>query len=461
MGKWAPRDRYGPVCRVVCVAVAGLCACLAPQPAPGQAIKEVFSWTLPPDASFYYATSTRRGRLLTTRTVGPKLAAQLFNRDNEIGSATIASAGLPGGEIDAAFFSARGKLNELVYRRPTLTGTVFNLYALAPKGADMPRAAFTVPALAGFEVSYFKSGAGALQATSADPSNITIHARTFNRKFRPRADGTVVAHRYYSGLQALNDDLIVSNLAVFLNNGRQLRVFNGLDPVNSLPRYNLYRVTRQKFKHITNPSLVSQKLSGAKGEPVIIPEYKSGNLYLYNKLKAETIAGPFAVPALGPMATVDRDWIAQKPFRYFVQKVILPSFPNLSVKNQVIIDAVLLKLFGTVAVPGPLTQNQIVLGITSGQEFTLRTYAVIINGAKEVARSEPFRNVAACLLQNRTFVVVQSNHTGSIVATVRAGNLRTTGSQPCRSAMPVISPDRFFVDDATFAGERTVTVYKY
>jgi hypothetical protein len=423
-------------------------------------ISKVYSWEFPVGDAYYYCKTTRDGQLLTAHDDGALLVAKLLKRDKELGQASVVTAGPLSGSIDPDFFPARGALKQFVFKRPTVLGAEFGLYSLVPGGSDTPAGVFTIPALIAYQVSYFSKNAGSLDVVAADSSNVTIHAQTYDRFFKPRADGTVVAHLYYSAQRAVNG-IIVSNIALFQDNGRYLRVFNGLDPVNSLPRYHLYRVTSKSFKQVTNPSLVATLVEGKKGQPVILPRYKDGELYVYNKLKAETVSGPFAVPGVTAGDTIGQDWITQKPHRNFIQTVLIPGWPTGSPITDKILDQILLKLFGTTAVPGPLTVNRITLGVTSGGSFTLRSYAVNMGGAKEAVRSGAFAGTASCTVYGNTYVVVQTNGTGSIVSTVSTKNLKTTGTQQLESPTPMVSPDGFIIDDHAGLVERTVTVYKY
>jgi len=406
-------------------------------------IKQVYSWRLRTNDTYYTNKSTRKGELLVANEEGPLFVAVRLKRDKELGRVTISKPIPPGSSIDPAWFAVQNNLKQLVFNTPTLSGNTYSLYTLAKEGSSEPVGSFSIPPVLGYTVDYFTDGAGSLTLTGVEASNITVRVQTFNRKFNPRVDEPVTAHLYYTAQRAFSG-IIVSNLVIFQDNGKYVRVFNGLDPVNSLPRFNLYRAGTKRLKQITQPSIVAQKLEGKEGEPVILPQYADDYLYVYDQIKLETVAGPFPIPGTTDEDVVESDWITMKPRK--------------SPKGSVLLAL----LLGQPLPPDPIPiVDRITLGITSAGKYTLRTYTVTATGARENRRSAAFSGVSSCELYDKRFVIIQTNQVGSIVNIVKPSNLKTTGSQPCRSVTPVVSTDRYFIDEYTELIGQRVTVYKY
>ncbi|MCX7002180.1 MAG: hypothetical protein NTV22_02775 [bacterium] len=152
------------------------------------------------------------------------------------------------GALDTTFFAVRGTMKQLVYSVLTLTGVTYQLYDVKSGPITTAVGAFTIPALISFGVSYFSKGAGSLDVVAVNGSNITVRVRTYNRKFAPVLDQQVEAHLQYTTAPAQSGvaGIIVSNIVMFQDDGKYLRVLNGTDPVNSVPRFNFYKVGHTK-----------------------------------------------------------------------------------------------------------------------------------------------------------------------------------------------------------------------
>ena len=105
--------------------------------------------------------------------------------------------------------------------------------------------------------------------------------------------------------------------------------------------------------------------------------------------------------------------------------------------------------------------NTIVLRVQRPGDVVLRKYAVSTT-ARQTRVSQPFNSLSTCTLYNKSrFLLVETNGVGSVVNKISANTLQTTGLQICSSKSIVASTDRYFIDDYTSAGTRTVSVYGF
>jgi len=414
-------------------------AVFAACPAFASGIQLIYSWELAAPASFATCKATRRGELLAYTDKPSVFTATLFNRAKEKGGVLIDHSLVLPGALDTTFFAVRGTMKQLVYTMLTLTGVTYQLYDVKPGPITTAVGAFTIPALISFGVSYFSKGAGSLDVVAVNGSNITVRVRTYNRKFAPVLDQQVEAHLQYTTAPAQSGvaGIIVSNIVMFQDDGKYLRVLNGTDPVNRVPRFNFYKVGRTKLQPVTSPSLLARLLGDGIG-PFVYPVCKDGFFYVYDKTKLQTVAGPFAVPGTSSNDVFGASWIFAKP----VQRSWLAQwFPGLNNITP--------------------TADRITLGVSSVDGYSLRSYRVTAAGARALRRSTGIAGMASCALYGTSFMLVQTNGPGSTVHKIASGSLKEQAAQICASATPIISADRYFIDDTMTGIHRKVTAFRF
>jgi hypothetical protein len=414
-------------------------AVFAACPVFASGINLIYSWELEAPAAFATCKATRRGELLTYIDNPSVFTATLFNRAKEKGSVLIDHSLVLPGALDTTFFAVRGTMKQLVYSVLTLTGATYQLYDVKPGPITTAVGAFAIPALLSFGVSYFSNGAGSLDVIAVNGSNVTVRVRTYNRKFAPVLDQQVEAHLQYTGaqVQAAALGVIVSNIVMFQDDGNYLRVLNGTDPVNGIPRFNFYKIGHTKLLPVTAPSLLARLLGDGIG-PFVYPVCKDGLFYVYDKTKLQTVAGPFAIPGTSSNDVFGTSWIFAKP----VQRSWLAQwFPGL---NNITPAA-----------------DLITLGVSSTDGYSLRSYRVTAAGARARQRSTSMAGMVSCALYGKSFMLVQTNGTGSTVHKIASGNLKEQAAQACASATPIISADRYFTDDSVTGIHHKVTAFAF
>jgi hypothetical protein len=401
-------------------------------------IRQVCSWDLKVTESIAFCKSARTGNLFVYGDGPLVFNGTWFTRAKPRGTLQIDHNILPPGLLDTNFFVTRGTLRQAVYALLTATGATYQLYNVKPEPVTTPVGQFTVPALLSFGVTWFSDGAGSLEVLAIDGSNITLRVRTYGRVFQPLLDQQVVAHlQYTSSAAPAADGIVVSALAVFVQNGKYLRVLNGTDPVSGVPRFNFYRITRTALTPVVAPSLLAKLLGDGVG-PFTYPVCKDGCFYVYDKTAVKTIAGPFAIPGTTSNDVTGASWVFAKPVQKLWISLLFPSIGTITPAADII-----------------------VLGVTSADGYSLRSYRVTTAGAHAITRTTGYAGMAACNLYGSSFMLVQTNGTGSTVYKIAAGGLRERGRQACVSATPMVSPDRFIVDDAVQALQHMVTIYSF